>query len=195
MQCILHSKLNSKLNHCVMFQDNFTDAFNFISLLPNSVTIPAFLLNVVMCGDMDMVASWRGRQFPFEIQINSWAVLCAFWSYVRGHNNILSRTNFRRSETRGGKNNVHYRMKQWLPHLIGSGSVAHIVHNALKYTCDVMPFDVECVVVKIYSYLYIYTTHVTALKEFCEVCGVELLKLLGYAKTRFLALGPAIKEF
>lgn len=97
-------------------------------------------------------------------------------------------------QTRGGTNNVYYRMKQWLPHLIGIGCVAHIVHNALKYACDVLPFDVECVVVKIYSYFYIYTTHVTSLKEFCEVCGVEYLKLLGYAKTRFLALGPAIKR-
>lgn len=97
-------------------------------------------------------------------------------------------------ETRGGTNNVFYKMKTWLPHLIGIGCSAHIVHNALKYACDVLPFDVECIVVKIYSYFYIYTTHVASLKEFCEMCGVKYLKLLGYAKTRFLALGPAIKR-
>lgn len=97
-------------------------------------------------------------------------------------------------ETRGGQNNVFYRLKQWLPHLIGIGCVAHIVNNALKRACDVMPFDVECVIVKIYSYFYIYTTRVTALQEFCETAGVEYFKLLGYAKTRFLALGPAIKR-
>lgn len=97
-------------------------------------------------------------------------------------------------DTRGGENNVLFRMKLWLPHLIGIGCVAHIVHNALKYACDVAPFDVECVIVKIYSYFYLQTTHVTALKGFCETSGVEYKKLLGYAKTRFLALGPAIKR-
>lgn len=97
-------------------------------------------------------------------------------------------------ETRGGQNNVFARMKSWLPHLIGIGCTAHILHNSLKSACDVLPFDVECVVVKIYSYFYIYTTHEEALKTFCEDADVEYLKLLGYAKTRFLALGPSIKR-
>lgn len=97
-------------------------------------------------------------------------------------------------ETRGGKNNVFYRLKQWLPNLIGVGCVAHIAHNALKHACDAMPFDFECIIVKIYSYFYIYTTRVTALERFCDTAGVEYLKLLGYAKTRFLALGPAAKR-
>lgn len=97
-------------------------------------------------------------------------------------------------ETRGGQNNVFYRLKQWLPHLIGIGCVAHIAHNALKHACDVLPFDVEWAIVKIYSYFYIYTTRVTALQHFCDTAGVEYLKLLGYAKTRFLALEPAIKR-
>lgn len=96
--------------------------------------------------------------------------------------------------TRGGQNNVFARMKSWLPHLIGIGCTAHILHNLLKSACDVLPFDVECVVVKIYSYFYIYTTHEEALKSFCEEADIEYLKLLGYAKTRFLALGPAIKR-
>lgn len=98
------------------------------------------------------------------------------------------------SETRGGENNVFYRLKLWLPHLIEINCAAHIVHNALKRACDVMPFDVECIIVKIYAYFYIHTTHVTALKEFCMTSDTEYLKLLGYAKTRFLALGPSIKR-
>lgn len=97
-------------------------------------------------------------------------------------------------QTRGGTNNTFYRLKLWLKHLIGIGCVAHIMHNGLKSGCDEVPFDVECIVVKIYSYFYIYTVRTTTLKEFCEVADVEYLKLLGYAKTRFLALGPAIKR-
>lgn len=100
-------------------------------------------------------------------------------------------TNFGSSE-RGGCNNVFYRLRQWRPSLIGIGCAAHIVHNALKASCDELPFDIECLVVKIYSHFYIYTVRVEALKEICDMDNVEYAKLLGYGKTRFLALGPAI---
>lgn len=64
----------------------------------------------------------------------------------------------------------------------------------MKKACDAIPIDVEYIVVKIYSHFYIYTVRVEALKGFCDEADVEYLKLLGYAKTRFLALGPAIKR-
>lgn len=84
-------------------------------------------------------------------------------------------------------------MKQWKPSLIGVGCAAHIVHNALKSACDTLPIDIECIVVKLFSHFYIYTVRVEKLKSICEqMDGVEYSKLLGYAKTRFLALGPAI---
>lgn len=57
-----------------------------------------------------------------------------------------------------------------------------------------MPFDVEWAIVKIFSHFYLNTVRVTALKNFCEEAELEYNKLLGYAKTRFLALGPAIKR-
>lgn len=97
-------------------------------------------------------------------------------------------------ETRGGTNNVFYRLKVHIPHLLGFGCANHIVHNGLKYACDAMPFDVECVVVKVYSHFYIYAVRTEALKSFCDEVDEEYHKLLGYAKTRFLALGPAIKR-
>lgn len=82
-------------------------------------------------------------------------------------------TNFG-SRSRGGENNVYFRMKQDNPDLIGVGCAAHIAHNALKSACDTMPFDVECVVVKIYSEFYIYTTRVESLKELCDkIDGME----------------------
>lgn len=97
-------------------------------------------------------------------------------------------------ETRGGKNNVFYRLKLWLPHLIGINCAAHVTHNALEHACDVLPIDVEYIVVKIYSHFYIYTVRTEKLKSFCEEANVEYDNLLGYAKTRFLALGPAVKR-
>uniref|UniRef100_A0A8D8JTE7 (northern house mosquito) hypothetical protein n=2 Tax=Culex pipiens TaxID=7175 RepID=A0A8D8JTE7_CULPI len=100
-------------------------------------------------------------------------------------------TNFG-SKQRGGQNNVFFRLKLWIPALLGIGCAAHITHSALKSACDELPIDIELVVVKIYSHFYIYTVRVEKLKNICEMEGVEYKKLLGYAKTRFLALGPAI---
>lgn len=78
-------------------RDNFPEGFHFISLLPNTVTIPAFMLNIIMCDELNVVASWRGRQYPFELEIHSWELLCHFWSHVRGHENIIGHIHFRRS--------------------------------------------------------------------------------------------------
>lgn len=62
----------------------------------------------------------------------------------------------------------------------------------LKAACDQMPFDVEMIVVKIYSHFYLTTVRVANLKQFCDSVDVEYRKLLGYCKTRFLELLPAI---
>lgn len=104
-----------------------------------------------------------------------------------------ARVNFG-GENRGGVNNVFYKLKSEFPHLLGLGCTAHIVHNALKFACDSLPFDIECIVVKIYSHFYIYAVRTALLQEFCENIDIEYLKLLGYAKTRFLAMAPAIKR-
>lgn len=100
-------------------------------------------------------------------------------------------TNFGSCE-RGGENNVFYRLRQENPEIIGVGCGAHIGHNSLKYACEFLPIDIETIVVKIYSYFYINTVRVEALKEICSTTQMEYSKLLGYAKTRFLALGPAV---
>lgn len=93
---------------------------------------------------------------------------------------------------RGGQNNVFYKLKSINEGIIGIGCAAHIAHNTLKVSCDGMPFDVETIIVKIYSHFYLYTVRVEKLKEFCESVDEQYRKLLGYSKTRFLALLPAI---
>lgn len=100
-------------------------------------------------------------------------------------------TNFG-SRERGGERNVFYRLKQLWPLLVGIGCGAHIVHNSLKSACEELPIDIEYIVVKIYSQFYRSTVQVEALKVLCDGSNVDYTKLLGYAKTRFLALGPAI---
>lgn len=62
-------------------------------------------------------------------------------------------TNFGNSE-RGGQTNQFARLVQVMPHLIGIGCAAHIVHNALQAACDQMSIDIEVIVVKTYSHFY-----------------------------------------
>lgn len=94
---------------------------------------------------------------------------------------------------RGGQNNVFYRLKQWRPSIIGIGCGAHKCHNCLKHACNCLPVDIECVVVKIYSWFRIHTVRIEALKTLCDLFeDVEYSQLLGYSSTRFLALGPAV---
>jgi hypothetical protein len=77
---------------------------------------------------------------------------------------------------------------------IGIGCGAHIIHNAIKTAADCLPVDFECIIVKIYSFFYIYSVCVEALKEFCNEANTEYKKLLGYSKTRWLALMPALER-
>ncbi|KAL4156142.1 hypothetical protein QTP88_000177 [Uroleucon formosanum] len=102
--------------------------------------------------------------------------------------------NFGGSEKKG-KNNVFAKLNQITGRsLIGIGCVAHVIHNSIKCATDCLPFDIECIIVKIYSFFYIYTVREEALKQFCEAAGTEYQKLLGYSKTRWLALMPAIER-
>lgn len=93
---------------------------------------------------------------------------------------------------RTSKNNTYYKLNLLYEGLIGVGCGAHVVHNTLKKGCDKFPFDVECIVVKIYSHFYLFSVRVATLMEFCQSVDVEYQKLLGYSKTRFLALLSAV---
>ncbi|KAK8785204.1 hypothetical protein V5799_008430 [Amblyomma americanum] len=59
---------------------------------------------------------------------------------------------------RNGKNNVFSRLQDSVDHkILGIGCAAHIVHNTVQTAADCLPLDIEAVIVKIYSYFYIYT--------------------------------------
>lgn len=96
---------------------------------------------------------------------------------------------------RKGSNNTYRKLNSFLGReLIGVGCGAHIVHNAIQSASDCLPIDVECIIVKIYSYFYIYTVRVEELKDFCMFVDIEYKQLLGYSKTRWLALMPALRR-
>lgn len=54
--------------------------------------------------------------------------------------------------------------------------------------------DVESIVVKIYSYFYIYTVRNNEFKKFCNEASEVYKKVLGYSKIRWLELLPAVKQ-
>ncbi|GBP66580.1 hypothetical protein EVAR_47836_1 [Eumeta japonica] len=96
---------------------------------------------------------------------------------------------------RRGTNNVLAKLQSSLKKpLIGIGCGAHIIHNAIKSAADGLPLDYESIIVKIYSFFYIYTVRVEALKEFCAEAEIEHHQMLGYSKTRWLALMPALER-
>ena len=72
--------------------------------------------------------------------------------------------------------------------------VLHTLYSAVQAASDCLPIDIEAVVAKIYSYFYIYTVRVEELKEFCDFVEIEYKQLLGYSKTRWLALMPAVER-
>jgi len=96
---------------------------------------------------------------------------------------------------REGNNNVFARMKNELGREINEiGCGALIVHNCMQTAVDVLPIEIEALIVKIYKYFHIYTVRVTKLQEFCEFAEVEYKKVLQHGSTRFLSLLPAIER-
>lgn len=97
--------------------------------------------------------------------------------------------------SRKGVSNVFFKLQESLGRkIVGVGCSAHIAHNAVQTACDLLPVDIEHIVNKIYSYFYIFTVRVEELKTFCDDVEVQYKKMLGYSKTRWLALLPAVER-
>lgn len=97
---------------------------------------------------------------------------------------------------RRGQENVFTKLQTYTGRhdLLGLGCNAHMLHNTVQTAADCLPVDAEQIVCKIYNYFSIYTVRVGTLQEFCDFVGVEYRKLLGYSKTRWLALLPAVER-
>lgn len=96
---------------------------------------------------------------------------------------------------RGGRNNVFYKIQAANSNiLLGVNCAAHVLNNCIQTAAECLPIDIEVIVVKIYSYFYIYTVRVEQFKEICDNVDVDYRKLLGHSKTRWLTLKPAIER-
>jgi hypothetical protein len=84
------------------------------------------------------------------------------------------------------ENNVYSRLKKEMGrNIVGVGCGAHIVHNCLQTAVDVLPIEVEALVVKLYQYFHIYTLRVTQRKEFCEFVHLNTKRFCNMAISDF----------
>lgn len=96
---------------------------------------------------------------------------------------------------RKGKNVSHKIQKMCYNKLIGINCAGHICNNCICIGTECLPIDdIEVILVKIYSYFYIYIIRVKNFKEICDNIDVQYHKLLGYNKTRWLTLLPALER-
>ena len=96
---------------------------------------------------------------------------------------------------RKGENNLHFKLKDQLnPNIIGIGCSAHIINNTIQTAVDLFPVEIDTVIIKIYSFFYIYTIRVESLMQFCDEADIEYRKLLGFSRTRWLSLLPTIER-
>lgn len=97
---------------------------------------------------------------------------------------------------RGGDQNVFARMRVEFPEheLIGSECNAHIVHTTADTACHKFQsfFDIEAIVVKIYSYFKHITARNTKLQQLFSNDVTDQIKLLGYSNTRFIGFKGCI---
>ncbi|KAL4131790.1 hypothetical protein QTP88_009047 [Uroleucon formosanum] len=103
-------------------------------------------------------------------------------------------TNFGGAARRRTKNVFTILNNNLKTNISGIGSAAHILHNAMQTSTDILPIDIDCIVNKIFQYFYIYTVRVEALKEFCDFTNTQYKNVLGSVKTRWLSLQPAVSK-
>ena len=105
-----------------------------------------------------------------------------------------SNTNFGGLKRRG-LNNIYTKMKSHLnSNIFGIGCNAHIISNAISTATEELSVSPEIIIPQIYLYFRNYTVRTETLKEFCDMNETEFRNLLGYSKTRWLALTPSIER-
>jgi hypothetical protein len=69
-----------------------------------------------------------------------------------------------------------------------------MIHNCAHSSINIIPLDIEGLVVKIFGYFHIFTVRVEWLKEFCDFVGQQYKDILGYSNVRWLSLCPAVRR-
>uniref|UniRef100_A0A8C2HMQ0 Uncharacterized protein n=1 Tax=Cyprinus carpio TaxID=7962 RepID=A0A8C2HMQ0_CYPCA len=97
----------------------------------------------------------------------------------------------------GKHNSVYQKLKEASPHIVKGNCKCHLIHNTLKNANRILSaagYDVESIVLKIYSEFSCSAKKVESLKEFCEFTSVQYKEILRHVPTRWLSLLPAIQR-
>jgi len=92
----------------------------------------------------------------------------------------------------GKHDGVYKKLQTVNEHLLPAGCPAHILHNTAKKACDILHFDVESLILKVYNSFSISAKRVSTLKEMFDFVDIEWSELLRHVPTRWLSLFPAI---
>lgn len=178
-------------------------AVNFITIFSDcsnhgSVKMCAILARYFLPNKGVVVKVLNVKELPGENSDILTACLVECLEKYKAKNKLLAlcadntNSNFGGAQRRG-QNNVFFKMQKTSAYkLIGVNCACHVVNNCMHTGVKYLPIDVEVIIIKIYSYFYIYTIRVEKLKEICNNIDVEYKKLLGYSKTRWLTLLPAL---
>jgi len=96
----------------------------------------------------------------------------------------------------GKHNSVYQKLKEVSPHIEKGNYKCHLIHNTLKNANRILSaagYDVESIVLKIYSEFSCSAKKVESLKEFCMFTSVQYKEILRHVPTRWLSLLPAIR--
>lgn len=96
---------------------------------------------------------------------------------------------------RNGRENIFRKLIASLKkNIMGIGCIAHILNNCVNKACEMLPIDIEVLIVKVFKHFHIYTTRVTEFQEFCKIADVGFKQLLSHTRTRFLSMLPALER-
>ena len=94
----------------------------------------------------------------------------------------------------GKHSSVYQKLKDINPRLIQCGCKCHVIHNCLKNAMKTMSFDVETLVLKIYSEFSSSAKNSANLSSFFDFVEMEYHDVLRHVPTRWLSLLPAIER-
>nr|XP_032636485.1 uncharacterized protein LOC116824950 isoform X1 [Chelonoidis abingdonii] len=79
-----------------------------------------------------------------------------------------------------------------LPNLVPGHCSTHIVHNMVKHGLKMLSYDVENLVIKVFSEFSSCANNISELKEFLDFMETEYSEILCHVPTRFLTLFTAV---
>ncbi|XP_050776320.1 uncharacterized protein LOC127032781 isoform X4 [Gopherus flavomarginatus] len=110
------------------------------------------------------------------------------------HNKIVAYGVDNASVNFGKHKSVLVRLKQMLdlPNLVPGHCSTHIVHNTVKHGLKMLSYDVENLVIKVFSEFSSCAKNISELKEFLDFMETEYSEILCHVPTRFLTLFTAV---